>query len=312
MSVAVRTDIHRPSAEGFDPEQYTLLGVFDLHPRHGSEGRVKVVNDQIERGHRFASHQKTSNCGHCGVRIRYAALLLHGSGEMIYVGETCLDGRFSGTRAQFQSIRDTAKAVRTREVRQERFERNLLDAVSRDSRLEVLGHASAVASLPGSVSDFAMSVRGALVHGPLTQRQVSALGEAIDRAYGQAERDAEREAARAKERAESIAVPEGPTFISGVIRSTKTVPNDYSYYGGDIPKMTVRDDRGFTVYGTVPNALFDLHGGDLRDLRGCEVSFRARLTRSDRDETFGFFSRPTQIVLIGTRELGPGDEDDGH
>lgn len=308
MSTMVRTDIHRPSAEGFDPEQYRLLGVYDLHPRYGSESRVETINEQIAAGHRFADHQKVSHCGHCGVRIRYAALLLHSSGEMIYVGETCLDGRFSGTRAEFRAMRDAAKAARDRETRLERFERNLIDAVSRDGRLEVLGHEPAVLNLPGNVSDFAFSVRGALFRSPLTDRQVSALAEAIDRAYGQAEREAEREAARAKERAASIPVPQGSQFVSGTIRSTKTVPNDHSYYGGDIPKMFVRDERGFTVYGTVPESLFRLHGGTLRELRGCEVSFRANLIRSSDDETFGFFKRPTQMVLLASEDEDAEDE----
>jgi hypothetical protein len=51
--------------------------------------------------------------------------------------------------------------------------------------------------------------------------------------------------------------------------------------------MTVRDDRGFLVWGSVPAALGGIEQGD-------RVQFNATVTKSDRDETFGFFKRPTK------------------
>lgn len=298
--MSTRTDIHRPSAEQFDPEQYEVVATVDLHPRHGSEGRTQKIEKQIAAGHRFASHQKPRNCGHCGARIRYAALLLHHSGEMIYVGETCLDGRFCGTKAQFEALRKQAKVAREREGRAERFEKNLVNAVERDWRLESLGNREAVINLPESVSDFALSVRSSLAKGPLSDRQVETLAQALDRAYGQVDAERERAEQWAKEKAESIPVPEGAHVVTGVIRSTKTKPNYYSYGGSDIPKMVVRDERGFTVWGTVPAGLFTLAETDLRGMRGMTISFRATLERSDDDAGFGFFKRPTQMVLVSS------------
>jgi hypothetical protein len=52
-----RTDVHRPSAAEFDPADYDLRGVFDLHPEDGTTAdRVRVVSrarqpgDPVRRG----------------------------------------------------------------------------------------------------------------------------------------------------------------------------------------------------------------------------------------------------------------------
>ena len=54
--------------------------------------------------------------------------------------------------------------------------------------------------------------------------------------------------------------------------------------------MTVLDDRGFKLWGGCPEAINEASEGD-------RVSFFARVTKSDTDDTFGFFKRPTKVKI---------------
>jgi hypothetical protein len=78
--------------------------------------------------------------------------------------------------------------------------------------------------------------------------------------------------------------------ITGVVVSIKMVPNNYSYYGGMIEKMIVKDDRGFKVYGSVPSNLKVCHGD--------KITFTANTVQSKKDSTFGFFKRPRKSSKI--------------
>jgi hypothetical protein len=72
------------------------------------------------------------------------------------------------------------------------------------------------------------------------------------------------------------------TEINGTVISTATKMTDF----GEIEKMRVEDSRGFIVYGTNFN---DAAIGDT-------VKFIARICTSDKDETFGFFTRPKAVA----------------
>lgn len=106
-----RTDIHRPSAPEFDPEAYDLFGVYDLSPdKDWPDDRVQVVSSLVDEGWSFAGAPHGSfQCSHCGTRIRYAALMGHRDTKtLLYVGETCLDNRFSLTKSEFAALRKEA------------------------------------------------------------------------------------------------------------------------------------------------------------------------------------------------------------
>lgn len=87
--------------------------------------------------------------------------------------------------------------------------------------------------------------------------------------------------------AEKAPVVEGRIIVTGEVLSVRWVENAY----GSTRKMRVRDDRGFTVYGTAPTALDDAETGS-------RVTFTAAVAASDDDETFGFFKRPTKAALV--------------
>lgn len=84
-------------------------------------------------------------------------------------------------------------------------------------------------------------------------------------------------------------VPEDRLQVTG-----KVVKTDWKegFQGDSRYVMIVLDDRGFRVWGTVPKAIAS------KVEAGVRVTFLARLERSDRDETFGFFSRPSKAAIV--------------
>jgi len=87
-----------------------------------------------------------------------------------------------------------------------------------------------------------------------------------------------------------VPCPEGKETIVGEIVKLNVSENAY----GVRQVMTIKDARGFKVWGTVPTALADAQVGD-------KVQFNAEVTRSDKDECFGFFKRPTKPLLNGKK-----------
>lgn len=89
-----------------------------------------------------------------------------------------------------------------------------------------------------------------------------------------------------------VPCPEGKQRIVGEIVKLAVSENPW----GVRQVMTVKDARGFKVWGTVPNALTDAEEGD-------KVEFNAEVTRSDKDECFGFFKRPSKPLLNGVKPV---------
>lgn len=108
---------------------------------------------------------------------------------------------------------------------------------------------------------------------------------------GTYERHLAREQERALEaeaNADAEPVPAGRMVVTGTVVSTGVRENDY----GVRYVMTVRDERGFRVWGTQPAGL-DVERGDT-------VQFTATLERSTDDATFGYFKRPTKAQVLTT------------
>lgn len=286
-----RTDIHRPAAPEFDPETYDLEAVFDLDSEDGDHAdRVRWVNHLLAQGRRFASHQVLGQCGHCGARLRYAALMVHTpTGQMIYVGEQCLEGRFLDlTAADFDRLRRSARLNRERANLAERIE----DLYFYTPRIADLTYPQITEAMGSFISDLGHTLR---TTGRLTNPQIEALDKVVDKHI-------ERENMRAAEALlPTVDAPEGKTTVAGEVLSIRDEP-DYTGLG-TVWKMTVRDDRGFKVWVTVPAALRTAVADKVTALRGERVEFIATLTRSDRDASFSFGKRPTKARILDTVEV---------
>ncbi|AUX83180.1 hypothetical protein PBI_PEPPINO_30 [Microbacterium phage Peppino] len=125
-------------------------------------------------------------------------------------------------------------------------------------------------------------------------------------------------AKRAQREAELVPAPEGRVTVTGEIVGTKVVEGDY----GTAYKVTVKDDRGFRVYVSLPKAQADqafdeyyealevagksrydfgpacwflgADGTDEQGVKGRRITFDAALERSRDDASFAFGKRPTK------------------
>jgi hypothetical protein len=276
---APRTDRHRPSAPEFDPQGYDLVDVFDLHPEEGDgRERGRVVRALVEQGYRFTSVHGSSQCGHCGAHIRYAALMLHPETMgMIYIGEQCLDNRFDAglTAGKFQALRKAAKLNRERKIKDER----ILDILEAHPLLD-----RAIKEGPAVFGEFVEDVLFKLTqYGELSIRQIEAVERAITR---HDEREAERAA-----KPPAAPVPTGAQHVVGTVVTVRSDPNPYAY--GHILKMLVEGEDGWRVWGTMPASLMGLDVD-----KGTKVEFDATLEVSGRDESFGFFKRPRKARVV--------------
>ena len=280
--MAQRTDIHRPSAPGFDPEAYELRGVFDWHSEDGDfrDFFENLKPALLADGYRLAPHATMSQCGHCGHFIRYAAIMAHApSMDYIVVGQDCLGNRFEAlTASEFQRLRKDAALNRQR-------------SKLADQRSAFIEANPVIGGIPAHLEEFGYNDfladinRKFQKYANLSEKQVAAVQKSM-------ERDVEWAAKRAQDAAEAalaLDVPEGRQAIKGEVVSIKWHDSEY---GGTL-KMVVKAEQGWKVWGSVPEAIaVEVEVGDT-------VTFTATVTRSDRDPKFGFFKRPTKAAIIG-------------
>lgn len=136
---------------------------------------------------------------------------------------------------------------------------------------------------PGS-NDYLFNVQAVVAKSGWRGRDLGIGGSIISAYQREQQYKAEREAQAA---AQTEPCPEGKTTITGVVVGTKWAEG---YMGDSVLKMTVVDDRGFRVWGTVPSSI-------LADIdTGTRVQFNC--TVQPKDDTFGFFKRPTRATVI--------------
>lgn len=286
-----RTDVHSPA--NLVTEDYQFFGCIDHDPSGESMGgaarhRMQLVNAFLDMGYRFASVHPSAQCDHCGARLRYAAYMLHPKTmKVLEIGETCLENRFELATAEFHKLRKSAELDR----QAQRIRAEVAAFVEENPDLAWMATAprglksDPVFEVPEASADnfFVADVARKLVcYGSLSERQVEAVRKAIIRD----QEAADRRAAQAEE--PTAPVVEGKVQITGEVLSTKWQESMY----GETLKMLVKDDRLFKVWGTVPAALV----GEVE--RGDRVTFSATVTKSDDDETFGFFKRPTKATKL--------------
>ncbi len=136
------------------------------------------------------------------------------------------------------------------------------------------------------LNSFVSDVIGKLKqYGSISENQKNAI---ID-AQARDDRTAED---RAIETANTPDLEEGRYTIEGEVLTTKKQDSPY----GTTLKQLVKMDDGTKVWGTVPSAIWDIDRGD-------RVRFDAKVTVSNDDRTFGFYSRPTKAEVLNRREV---------
>ena len=304
--MTTRTDIHRPSAPDFDPQAYTLFGVYELARKMKVIDSIEFIPPSIwiEHSHMEPSHfaietealeshgwstdiitnangkERDSvharQCAHCGQRLKYGALLTNDSEKsLIVIGEDCLDNRFDNVTAfDFKQLREDAKAKAAATRSMERKNTALK---------ENPGLADGYDSTNSFVQDV---MRRFDRKGEITERQLAAVLKVIKRDGERAEQQAQWvEEAKAAEDA-----PMGKVTVTGEILSVKS---QETMYGSSL-KMVVKTEAGWKLWVTVPGSIM----GTDEKITGKTVTLTATVTPSDRDSKFAFGKRPSKASLV--------------
>lgn len=230
---------------------------------------------------------KCSGSGSVSWGVDANAAVLNADGTTRIVGKACFDCHGVGQISHLvSSARSTARRqvkatiaeeIRVRRFREQQEELEAAAAVELAAKVEAFNaeHADVVEALAAMTSDFGASLREQVREtGSLSENQRATVL---------------RIAAEAASDPAPSPVPTGRIVITGKVAALKTV--DGFRPGSSVEKVTVLDDRGFKVYGTLPSGLY-------RAERGDRVTLTATLEPSEKDETFGFFSRPTKADFL--------------
>lgn len=279
---SARTDVHRPSV--MDPADYIHVGEADLHHEEGSQW-IDPPHDQA-MGERGTANSNAWACAHCGQGgQRYLSFFLHEpSGEYIWVGQDC--AAKMGLRSRDELKQTLATERRNLAIIRGQF----LTGDPAARRAVELATAYAIAKDEGEELGYFAGVladmgRAFNRDGSLSAKQLEFAERCrvgIIEEAEEAQRRAERDAALP----DAAPVIEGRIEITGQVLGTKYQESNY----GSTLKMLLIDDRGFKLWGTVPRAIDDVESGD-------RVSFTALVERSDDDECFGFYTRPTKATI---------------
>lgn len=183
----------------------------------------------------------------------------------------------------------------------------------REGRERILaGHPTLAALLDrewftaNSDNGFIDDMRTALTRGDMSDRQITAAVNAVERVAQRAARAAEYAAADAALRAAGVSVQTGRRVITGEMVGVKEVEDNYSFTGRTLIKVTVKEESGARVYGTLPKSTFapadgitsqERYAAWFNGLRGRTVTMTATVEQSDRDPAFGFFKRPVKVTV---------------
>jgi hypothetical protein len=277
-----RTDIHRPSASEFDPQAYRIVGVYDCQDPISNLEKSQVLAGSLS-GYALGNGSDC-NCGHCGARIRYSALLARDDvREYIHVGEVCLDNRFQQlTAAEFQRLREQARLNRERANLEERI----------DSLIEQHPVLQRLLNGEGQ-SSFLVDVRRRFVEsGRLSERQIAAIQRAFDGEDRRARWEAEKQARAAELKAAGVEAPTGRVQVEGKIISSKTHGSWIGRRYVESLKVTILHDTGWKCWVTLPDSL------RVEEPVGRRVRLTATLVQSDRDAAFAFGKRPTNAEYV--------------
>jgi len=319
-----RKDIHRPSA--IVPSEYEFVAHDYIGPASDDinflrANRAYFRSHMARTGGKFSGHEHGGTCHVCGATALYIAKFYHPStNSYIVTGEDCSEKMELGDAHAFRVFRDKVVAGREAAAGKNKAKRILSDAgllaawELREAAEEKRAAFAAASNAwrkehpePVLVSDAsgygcievgapvwvdftkdeytALDIVGKLVkYGSVSDKALNFLGALVKR-IAEAPALAAKRATEA-EAAAPVPVKEGRWLVEGEVL---TVKSQEGRFGLQI-KMLVKHADGFKLWGTVPAALAGIE-------RGKRVSFVAAVERSDKDKSFGFFSRPAQAKI---------------
>lgn len=329
--MAPRKDIHRPAA--IEPADYEFVAFDYLPSSPGDLGAALFLAEERRRkvahmertGGRYSGHEHGGLCHVCGsVNAIYSASFYHAkSNAYIKTGLDCaqkLECRgIEAFRKNIKAAKEAAAGKRKAAAilaeaglgaAWELYEADVAYRKAFAAENKAWHEANPEPELVSDKSGFGVIEVGApkfkeygkdeltaldivsrlIKWGNISDKAASYLGQLLDRIERAPEIAAEKAAAKALEMANAKPVPvvEGRVVVQGEVLSVR---EQEGFYGVQI-KMLVKVEAGFKLWGSVPAALVD------KVEKGSVVEFSAALQKSDDDEYFGFFSRPSKAKLI--------------
>ena len=295
-STIARHDIHAAAHADFDPADYKLIGVIDLHPEpffraNDAKGREAIAAMETE-GFPYVSIHPHGQCDACGQRLRYVAVMFHHpSAALVQVGLDCLGGRFAMAKDEVKRMMAEAKVAREAHKLLDGF----LAACEAHQDLAYATYAWNIeAAAPAGADIWGVEILADIARkarqydGDVSAKQlafVSKILTQLDERFAEQER---RNAEIAAAKAESGPAPTGRVAIEGTV--TKLDTRENAYIGGIRMVMIVTLDNGARVWGTVPAAIESVE-------QGARVVFTATFEQAEDDETFAYFKRPTKAAI---------------
>lgn len=203
----------------------------------------------------------------------------------------------------------TIEAADARDAHQEKLEKARIRRADRKMKQQAKNLEDFEAAHPGLLAHmeymgtFGYDLSSRIQQGKtVSDKQVAAVAESLARKIAfEAKKQAEKDTL--------IPVLEGKIEITGKVVSKKWQDSGFGPYSGSL-KILILDDRGFKVWGTAPKSINDITSywneetqtyriDPMRDVDlGDRVTMTATVTRSDKDETFGFYKRPTKASIL--------------
>lgn len=247
---------------------------------HDADGQCCVLGLLYVARVQFAETGNTGKCSICGARFIYGSVWRHEpSGEHIHLGHDCAD--------KYEMVRDREDWSAVLESLKQR-RAAYIESMRRDQRLETFcarnpGFEAILEIEHPILTDLRSNVRK---YGELSEKQISLAIKLASEAYCP-ERPAERH----------VAAPEGKVRVRGILVSKKLQEGPYgSTFKGTIKVAT--PEGSWLAWGTLPDCLLCGNTEEERINVGDEIELTATLTRSDRDQHFAFYKRPTKASKV--------------
>jgi len=316
-----RKDIHRPAA--IEPADYQFVAFDYLPSSPGDIGQAMFLAEERKRkvehmkrsGGFYSQHEHGGSCFVCGAHAIYSASFYHPkSNSYIKCGLECAQKlECEGIEAFRKNVKKAKEAAAGK-----RKAAAILKELGLSKAWELYeaeaayrkAHAAAykewrAAGNSDDEEDGAPKYKESSREEQVVQDIVSKvvkygnapsekakayLAKLLDLIERAPEIAAEKAAAKALEMANANPVPmvAGRVLVKGEVLSVKA---QESFYGIQ-HKMLVKSDEGFKLWGSCPAAILD------EVSKGSVVEFNAKIQRSDNDEYFGFFSRPSKAKVL--------------
>jgi hypothetical protein len=297
-----RTDVH--SEAHLAPEDYRYYSAYDSRPDYPMcEGALEIKRVLIaELLDRNGSVHPIGQCAHCGHHLRHIVIFTHvPTGDLVAIGQDCAFTRMGLSDRQFKGYMRRVNAAR-----------KIAKAEGKGAAWRKANPMIVNFFASPEWTDWKFYCKSFLVSlsydlknlGALTDNQTDAAIKAITNGRVHEAKATQRDAERDADKAAAADCPEGRVTVTGEIIKLDSKPG--FAYNTTRWVMTVKDDGGFLVWGTVPSALMECDKGD-------RVTFSAAVSPSDSDPKFGFYKKPTKAeALTGrcTQDVNTQDEDD--